>query len=158
MYFAYGKTEVSYLRRKDKRLCAVIDRIGHIDRAIDTDLFSSVIHHIIGQQISTKAQATIWQRMQDALVKVNAETILAAGIPKLQALGQSLQHLAFVDIAKLLQSLADAQVFVLFLVGQGGLQLVLGDIAKVDQDIAKTDVVQDTTLSLSQRITFSCTV
>ena len=78
--------------------------------------------------------------------------------PKLQALGQSLQHLALVDIAKLLQSLADAQVFVLFLVGQGGLQLVLGDIAKVDQDIAKTDVVQDTTLSLSQRITFSCTV
>ena len=78
--------------------------------------------------------------------------------PKLQALGQSLQHLAFVDIAKLLQSLADAQVFVLFLVGQGSLQLVLGDIAKVDQDIAKTDVVQDTTLSLSQRITFSCTV
>ena len=33
MYFAYGKTEVSYLRRKDKRLCAVIDQIGHIDRA-----------------------------------------------------------------------------------------------------------------------------
>ena len=28
MYFAYGKTEVSYLRRKDKRLAAVIDRIG----------------------------------------------------------------------------------------------------------------------------------
>ena len=55
MYFAYGKTEVSYLRRKDKRLCAVIDQIGHIDRAVDTDLFSSVIHHIIGQQISTKA-------------------------------------------------------------------------------------------------------
>jgi len=48
MYFAYGKTEVSYLRRKDKRLCAVIDQIGHIDRAVDTDLFSSVIHHIIG--------------------------------------------------------------------------------------------------------------
>ena len=89
MYFAYGETEVSYLRRKDKRLCAVIDQIGHIDRAVDTDLFSSVIHHIIGQQISTKAQATIWQRMQDALVKVNAETILAAGIPKLQALGMT---------------------------------------------------------------------
>ena len=89
MYFAYGKTEVSYLRRKDKRLCAVIDQIGHIDRAVDTDLFSSVIHHIIGQQVSTKAQATIWQRMQDALVKVNAETILAAGIPKLQALGMT---------------------------------------------------------------------
>ena len=96
MYFAYGKTEVSYLRRKDKRLCAVIDRIGHIDRAIDTDLFSSVIHHIIGQQISTKAQATIWQRMQDALVKVNAETILAAGIPKLQALGMTFHKAEYI--------------------------------------------------------------
>ena len=96
MYFSYGETEVSYLRRKDKRLCAVIDQIGHIDRAVDTDLFSSVIHHIIGQQISTKAQATIWQRMQDALVKVNAETILAAGIPKLQALGMTFRKAEYI--------------------------------------------------------------
>ena len=65
VYFEYGEAALSYLRQKDKRLCEVIDRIGHIDRAVDTDLFSSVIHHIVGQQISTKAQATIWQRMQD---------------------------------------------------------------------------------------------
>ena len=55
------------LRARDKRLCEVIDKIGHVDRVVDTDLFSAVVHHIIGQQISTKAQATIWQRMQDAL-------------------------------------------------------------------------------------------
>ena len=75
MYFAYGEAEASYLRQKDKRLCQVIDRIGHIDRPVDTDLFSSVVHHIIGQQISTKAQATIWQRMQDALGTVTADSI-----------------------------------------------------------------------------------
>lgn len=67
MYFAYGQTETDYLKAKDSRLAAVIDRLGHIDRTVDADLFSSVVHHIIGQQISTKAQATIWQRMQDAL-------------------------------------------------------------------------------------------
>ena len=67
MYFAYGERELSYLRQKDKRLGAVIDRIGQIDRAVDPNLFSSVVHHIIGQQISTKAQATIWQRIQDTL-------------------------------------------------------------------------------------------
>lgn len=33
-----------------------------IKRETDTDLFSSVIHHIIGQQISTKAQAAISSR------------------------------------------------------------------------------------------------
>ena len=89
MYFAYGETECSYLRQKDKRLCAVIDRIGHIERAVDTDLFSSVVHHIIGQQISTKAQATIWCRCQDTLGEVNAEAILTAGVPKLQSLGMT---------------------------------------------------------------------
>ena len=105
MYFAYGDTELSYLRQKDKRLCEVIDRIGHIDRAVDTDLFSSVIHHIIGQQISTKAQATIWQRMQDALGVVNAETILTAGVPKLQGLGMTFRKAEYIaDFSQKVQS------------------------------------------------------
>ena len=90
MYFAYGETEVSYLRRKDKRLCAVIDQIGHIDRAVDTDLFSSVIHHIIGQQISTKAQATIWQRMQDALVESERRDHSCGGHPEAAGAGHDL--------------------------------------------------------------------
>lgn len=96
MYFAYGETELAYLREKDKRLCAVIDRIGHVDRTVDTDLFSSVVHHIIGQQISTKAQATIWQRMQDALGEVNAGTILASGVPKLQGLGMTFRKAEYI--------------------------------------------------------------
>ena len=100
MYFAYGEQALSYLRKKDKRLCEVIDRIGHIDRAVDPDLFSSVVHHIIGQQISTKAQATIWQRMQDALGTVNAEAILAAGVPSLQALGMTFRKAEYLtDLA-----------------------------------------------------------
>ena len=89
MYFQYGETELSYLRQKDKRFCEVIDQIGPINRVVDTDLFSSVVHHIIGQQISTKAQAAIWQRMQETLGEVNAETILQAGIAKLQSLGMT---------------------------------------------------------------------
>ena len=96
MVFAYGETEVAYLRRKDKRLCAVIDRIGHIDRAVDTDLFSAVVHHIIGQQISTKAQATIWERMQNALGKIDAETVLAAGVPRSQGLGMTFRKAEYI--------------------------------------------------------------
>ena len=81
MVFAYGQTELAWLRKKDKRLGEVIDRIGHVERKVDTDLFSAVVHHIIGQQISTKAQETIWQRMLSALGEVNAETVLTAGVP-----------------------------------------------------------------------------
>ena len=101
MYFEYGETELSYLWQKDKRLGEVIDRIGHIERAVDPDLFSSIVHHIIGQQISTKAQATIWQRLQDALGEVNAETVLAAGVPKLQAMGMTFRKAEYItDLAQ----------------------------------------------------------
>ena len=89
MYFAYGENEISYLKSKDEKLAEVIEKIGMIERETDTDLFSSVIHHIIGQQISTKAQATIWQRMQEGLGEVNAETILATDISKLQSYGMT---------------------------------------------------------------------
>ena len=61
MYFEYGEKELIYLKQKDKRLAEVIDQVGMIERTVDDDLFSSVVHHIVGQQISTKAQATIWQ-------------------------------------------------------------------------------------------------
>ncbi len=105
MYFQYGDEAVAYLRQKDARLGDVIDRIGHIDRAVDRDLFSSVVHHIIGQQISTKAQITIWQRMQDALGTVTASTILAAGVPRLQALGMTFRKAEYItDFAEKVQA------------------------------------------------------
>lgn len=87
MYFRYGEEEIDYLKKKDKKLGEVIDKIGLIERSADPDLFSSVVHSIIGQQISTKAQATVWQRMQDALGAINADTVLKAGVNELQAFG-----------------------------------------------------------------------
>ena len=47
-----------------------------------------------------KAQATIWQRMQDTLGSVSAETILAAGVPALQALGMTFRKAEYLtDLA-----------------------------------------------------------
>ena len=105
MVFPYGKAETDWLRRRDKRLGAVIDRVGHIDRAVDGDLFSSVVHHIVGQQVSTKAQATVWRRLQEALGAVNADTVLAAGTPALQALGMTYRKAGYItDFALRVQS------------------------------------------------------
>ena len=96
MYFAYGEEETDYLKKKDKRMAEVIDRIGHVERTVDTDLFSAVVHHIVGQQISTKAQETIWQRMLSALGEVNAEAVLDAGVPKLQSLGMTFRKAEYI--------------------------------------------------------------
>lgn len=87
MYFTYGEEETAYLKSKCKKLAMVIDEVGHIYRKVDPDLFSSVVHHIVGQQISTKAQETIWNRLQTAFPKMNADSILEAGRYKLQSFG-----------------------------------------------------------------------
>ena len=95
-YFPYGEKELAYLRKKDKKLSAVIDRMGHIERAVDDDLFSAVVHHIVGQQISTKAQATVWARVQNALGTVDAEHVLGYGEAKLQSLGISFRKAEYI--------------------------------------------------------------
>lgn len=77
-YFEYGERETDYLKSKDPRLAEVIEKIGHIDRPVDEDLFSSVVHQILGQQISNKALDTIWGRMQEKYGSVDAEHIAAA--------------------------------------------------------------------------------
>lgn len=96
MYFIYGDEEIEYLKSKDKILGEVIEKIGHIERVTDTNLFSSVVHHIIGQQISTKAQETIWQRLKDELGEVNAENIYKTDVSRLQSLGMSFRKVEYI--------------------------------------------------------------
>ena len=105
MYFQYTTKETDYLSQKDKRLGEAIQKVGPIQREVDTDLFSAVVHHIIGQQISTKAQATIWQRMREALGSVDADHILAAGVPQLQKLGMTFRKAEYItDFAQKVQN------------------------------------------------------
>lgn len=96
MYFKYDDQALLYLKSKDQTLGEVIDKIGHIDRGVDTDLFSSVVHHIIGQQISTKAQTTIWQRISENLRVLNADSIIAAGVEKLQSFGMTFRKAEYI--------------------------------------------------------------
>lgn len=87
MFYSYGEQELAYLTKKDKRLGRAIEQIGRIERVVDDDLFSAVVHHIVGQQVSTAAQATIWGRLQAAAGTVCADTMLALGRERLQGIG-----------------------------------------------------------------------
>lgn len=96
MYFVYGETETAHLSRRDPALGRAIARIGMVRRETEDDLFAAVVHHIIGQQISTAAQRTIWQRAQQALGVVNPETIRAMGRERLQGLGISFRKADYI--------------------------------------------------------------
>lgn len=105
MEFSYSEKEIDYLKSRDKKLAWAMDRIGHIHRAVDPDLFSSVVHHILGQQISTKAQQTLWKRLQAKVGHVDAPTLLALGRDGLQAVGTTYKKVDYIlDFCEKVQS------------------------------------------------------
>lgn len=95
-FFEYSEEETGYLKSRDKRLGEVIDKTGHIYRQTDDNLFSSVIHHIIGQQISTKAQATIWQRIKTAYGEVTPGIIYNSSVNELQLFGITFRKAGYI--------------------------------------------------------------
>ncbi len=96
LYFKYGEKEISYLKNKDKKLAEVIEKVGLIERETDPELFSALVHHIVGQQISTKAQATIWERIKKSLGAVTPETILNASVDEIRSFGISLRKVEYI--------------------------------------------------------------
>ena len=98
-YFIYGQKEIDFLSRKDKRLAAAMERIGPIQREVRPDLFDALMHAIVGQQIATKAQQTVWARLVLALGEVTPETIDGAETATLQGVGLSFRKVGYMKAA-----------------------------------------------------------
>lgn len=95
-YVEYGDDAVAYLSERDPRMADAIARIGHVWRVRDDDLFQAVVHSIVGQQISTRAQATVWARMRDGLGTVDAAHVVAASVEELQAFGMTYGKVGYI--------------------------------------------------------------
>lgn len=98
-YFIYGQKEIDFLSRKDKRLASAMERIGPIQREVRPDLFDALMHSIVGQQIATKAQQTVWARLVLALGEVTPETINDAETATLQGVGLSFRKVGYMKAA-----------------------------------------------------------
>jgi DNA-3-methyladenine glycosylase II len=102
MIFQYGETETEYLKKRDKALGEAIEVIGPIQRAIQPDLFTSLIKSIIGQQISSKAQVTIWGRLITGINEISGtgdvtpENILSLSEAQLQSYGMSFRKASYI--------------------------------------------------------------
>lgn len=101
MEFIYGEAELAHLRKRDAKLAAVIDRIGHVSREVESDLFTSVIHQIIGQQISMSAQRTVWKRFCEAVGEVAPAQVCQKTQEELQSLGMTFRKADYIlDFAR----------------------------------------------------------
>ena len=99
-YFVYGEQEVERLGSRDPILGAAMEQIGLIRRPVIPDLFMALVNSIVGQQISTKAQATIWNRMKERFTPLTPEAIHAASAEEVQSCGVSMRKAFYIkDIA-----------------------------------------------------------
>ncbi len=99
--FPYGEKEMAWLSRADKRMAWAIDKIGKVERTVIPDLFAALTHAIVGQQISSKAQATVWRRMQESLGDITPQAIAATSPEALQSLGISFKKVGYIHNAAL---------------------------------------------------------
>lgn len=94
--FEYGQKEIDYLKRKDKKLGAAIDRIGIINRRITPDPFTALVSSVVGQQISSKAAATVWNRLNTLLGSITPESIAQAELSGIQGCGMSVRKAGYI--------------------------------------------------------------
>lgn len=94
--FQYGQKEIDYLKKRDKILGKAIDEIGMIKREVIPDLFTALIMNIIGQQISSKAASTVWNRMQEHFIEITPEAIVQATNEEIQQCGISARKVDYI--------------------------------------------------------------
>lgn len=109
--FDYGQKEIDFLKCKDKKLGAAIDRIGIIQREITPDPFTALVSSVVSQQISKKAAETVWNRLRMLLGdstpasnsperinpdSISPESITQVGLSEIQACGMSQRKSAYI--------------------------------------------------------------
>ncbi|HSN66189.1 MAG TPA: DNA-3-methyladenine glycosylase 2 family protein, partial [Fusibacter sp.] len=104
-YFEYGDEAIHYLKKKDKKLGAAIDRIGPIQREIMPDLFKGLISSIIAQQISSKAADTVWKRFELLVGDVTPHNVSLVDVADIQTRGMSMRKASYIKaISEMIQN------------------------------------------------------
>lgn len=94
--FEYDQSSIEYLQKKDKKLGAAIERIGRVERQVIPDLFTALVHSIVGQQISKQAAATVWNRVQEYFGEITPARVTVASSEEIQQLGMSLRKATYI--------------------------------------------------------------
>jgi len=97
--YAPGSPEVLALAAADPRMAALTHAVGDIDISLRADRFEALGRAIVGQQLSTKAAATIWARVT-ALAPFTPAELMALPDADLRGAGLSGAKLGYLrDLA-----------------------------------------------------------
>lgn len=92
----YGEKELEYLSKKDRKLAALIERYGWLECELRSDIFSSVVHSIINQQISNKAADTVCRRLEEKFSVITPPALSGASVEEIQKIGISTRKARYI--------------------------------------------------------------
>lgn len=98
-YFTYTQAQISALQKADPQLGAAIKGLGLIRRVVMPDLFTALVNAIVGQQISPKAQETVWGRVMGRLPEMTPQAVLNIAPEALQKCGMSGRKVRYIRSA-----------------------------------------------------------
>lgn len=83
---------IEWLSSRDQELGAVMRRMDPPKRRLYPDLFSGLVFYVISQQVSAKAAATEWERLQAICGPITPERIVQMAPEEIQRCGTTLRR------------------------------------------------------------------
>ena len=92
----YWQESIDYLSNIDAKLGELINKYSQYTLTTRGDALETLMRSIVGQQISVKAAASVWQNIIDLLDEIKPDNVLLAGFEDLRSCGLSKQKTQYI--------------------------------------------------------------
>ena len=92
----YWQESIDFLKNNDKKLAKIIKKYNKSVLIGSDNSLETLIRSVVGQQISVKAAASVWQKMVNLIGKLSADNIFSVNIEKLKSCGLSHQKTQYI--------------------------------------------------------------
>jgi len=92
----YWQESIDYLSNIDTKLGELINKYSQSTLTTRGDALETLMRSIVGQQISVKAAASVWQKIIDLLDEIKPDNVLLVGFENLRSCGLSKQKTQYI--------------------------------------------------------------
>jgi len=92
----YWQESIDYLSNIDAKLGELINKYSQSTLTTRGDALETLMRSIVGQQISVKAAASVWQKIIDLLDEIKPDNVLLVGFDNLRSCGLSKQKTQYI--------------------------------------------------------------
>jgi DNA-3-methyladenine glycosylase II len=109
LYFTSDSPEVALLASRDEKMKNIIEKVGDLEFELEDDYFLSLVYGIVGQQLSGKAAAAIYKRVESLCDgSVTPNCLLSASSEAIRQCGVSNAKIGY--LKGLAQKVADQEI------------------------------------------------